>query len=180
VREVERVEAMVRSLLLICRADERAAENGHAPLDLSTVAGEVAGFFGPVAASRGIRFEVQVPAGLGVRGESAVIQRALANLVDNALNGSDPGGEVMVRGERAGGLVRIEVLDRGCGVPEEARDRIFDRFFRAANGRARNPGGTGLGLAIVRAVARSHGGEATYAPRPGGGSVFGIELPPAA
>jgi signal transduction histidine kinase len=179
VREVERVESLVRSLLLICRADEREAGLDHAPLDLQAVAAEVAGFFAPVAAVRGIRFEVDVPPGLRAAGEPESLVRALANLVDNALHASDPGGEVSVRGAREGGRVRLEVLDRGCGVPEESRARIFERFFRAPGGKARNPGGSGLGLALVRAVARSHGGEASYEPRPGGGSVFRIELPPA-
>lgn len=178
VREVERLEAMVSSLLHISRADERAAGPEAATLDLGAVAGEVAEFFGPAAAAEGVHLAVEVEAGLSVRGEAVSIRRALANLVDNALHASGPGDEVTIRGTCGGGRVRLEVLDRGCGVPEETRGRVFDRFFRGFNGRARHPGGSGLGLALVRAVARSHGGEATYAPRAGGGSAFGIELPP--
>jgi signal transduction histidine kinase len=177
IREVERLEALVKSLLLICRADEKREGPGSDPVDLSAVAGEVAEFFGPVAAARGIRFGNEVPPGLRVRGDPDSLRRALANLVDNALHACDPGGEVILRGDAAGGRVRAEVLDRGCGVPPESRGRIFERFFRVAEGRARNPGGSGLGLALVRAVARAHGGDAAYAPREGGGSVFSIELP---
>jgi len=179
VREVERLEAMVSSLLHISRADERAAGPDSAALDLGAVAAEVAEFFGPAAAAEGVHLAVEVEPGLAVRGEAVSIRRALANLVDNALHASGPGDEVTIRGSGRGGRVLLEVLDRGCGVPEESRARVFDRFFRGFNGRARHPGGSGLGLALVRAVARSHGGEASYAPRPGGGSSFSIDLPPA-
>jgi signal transduction histidine kinase len=106
-----------------------------------------------------------------------VLQRAVANLVDNALHYPDTGGEVRLRGAAENGRVVVDVEDSGCGIPEDSRARVFERFFRAEAARERNPGGSGLGLALVRAVARAHGGDATYAPRPGGGSRFRILLP---
>jgi heavy metal sensor kinase len=177
VREVDRVEALVKSLLLICRADEGQAGPARPPLDVAAVLREVGGFFGPLAASRGIRFEVEAPDGLRVPGDATVLQRAVANLVDNALHYTDNGGEVRLRGAAENGRVVVDVEDSGCGIPEDSRARVFERFFRAEAARERNPGGSGLGLALVRAVARAHGGDATYAPRPGGGSRFRILLP---
>ncbi|HPS80123.1 MAG TPA: sensor histidine kinase, partial [Thermoanaerobaculaceae bacterium] len=71
----------------------------------------------------------------------------------------------------------LEVRDRGPGVPEADRERVFERFVRLAGGRASNPGGSGLGLAIVAEVVRSHGGRVQVRDREGGGAIFRVELP---
>jgi signal transduction histidine kinase len=78
------------------------------------------------------------------------------------------------RGE--GGGVHLSVLDRGPGIPDEDRDRVFEPFHRPA-GQPETGVGYGLGLALVRQIARAHGGEARSQPREGGGTVFEVELP---
>ncbi|GAA2640902.1 HAMP domain-containing sensor histidine kinase [Streptomyces vastus] len=112
-----------------------------------------------------------------VNGRPAALQRALSNLVENAAK-FDRGGtapiEIAVMGDDGGGLVRIEVLDRGPGIAEEDLERVFDRFYRAPD--ARSLPGSGLGLSIVREVATSHGGEPFARRREGGGSVIGFTV----
>ena len=77
----------------------------------------------------------------------------------------------------AGDNVTIAVVDHGPGVPDEAVEHIFERFYRADPGRSRDVGGTGLGLSIVAAVAAAHGGHVSYERTPGGGATFRLTLP---
>nr|WP_202502306.1 HAMP domain-containing sensor histidine kinase [Streptomyces sp. SID5785] len=111
-----------------------------------------------------------------VRGRPARLQRALSNLVENAAKFDAEGTapiEIVVTGAAASG-VRVEVLDRGPGLPADDADRVFDRFYRAPA--ARSLPGSGLGLSIVREVAAAHGGVAFAAAREGGGAVVGFTV----
>jgi two-component system sensor histidine kinase MprB len=106
-----------------------------------------------------------------VLGRGQSLERAVSNLLENAVKFDDGGAapiEVVIRGGR------VEVLDRGPGIGDEDAERVFDRFYRADA--ARSLPGSGLGLAIVREIARSHGGEVFTAPRSGGGAVVGFTL----
>ena len=106
-----------------------------------------------------------------VRGRRSALERAVGNLVENAAK-FDAGGEepVQVRVGPDG----VSVADRGPGIAEPDRDRVFDRFYRADSARALP--GSGLGLSIVRDVALTHGGRAFARPREGGGAVVGFTL----
>jgi len=104
------------------------------------------------------------------------LARILANLIDNAQRHAAT--EVVVSVRTAGdGQAVLEVADDGDGVPEDQRERIFERFVRLDDARSRDDGGTGLGLAIARDLARQHGGTLTAAVREGRGAVFTLELP---
>jgi len=105
-----------------------------------------------------------------------MIQRAVSNLIDNALKYTSSGGRVSVtvkHKERAD--VFIEVSDTGRGIDPGDRERIFERFFRCDP--ARGQGGTGLGLSLARAVVREHGGDVMVKSTPGQGSLFVVTLP---
>lgn len=101
--------------------------------------------------------------------DARLLERAVANLLDNAVRHGAPPVEVEV----ADGAVRVR--DHGAGVAPEDRERVFARFWRSPDARARE--GSGLGLSIVHQVARAHGGEATVEDAPGGGALFTIRLP---
>ncbi|HET6202015.1 MAG TPA: ATP-binding protein [Planctomycetota bacterium] len=175
--EVGRLEALLQSLLLICRADEGRVALAREPVDLAALAREAVEFFGPLAEEHGITLGLVANGTAHVEGDPALLRRLVANLVDNALRYSAEGGEIRVRVAREAGSVRLDVADRGPGIDPAAREKVFERFFRSERARALNPDGSGLGLALVRAVARAHGGEAAVAPNPGGGSVFSVDLP---
>ncbi len=102
--------------------------------------------------------------------------RVLNNLLENAIRLSPAGAAVELSVGRAGEALRFAVADRGPGVPPEERDRIFEPFYRAANALP-DGGRMGLGLSIARRLAEAQGGTVRYEPRPGGGSVFTLELP---
>jgi signal transduction histidine kinase len=112
---------------------------------------------------------------VSVRGDARLLRRAARNLLENARrHGGGTAVEASVRRNGNGGA-RVEISDRGPGVPEAERERIFEQFYRTAGTRERE-GGVGLGLALVRQIARKHGGDARCLPREGGGSRFVLEL----
>jgi signal transduction histidine kinase len=112
---------------------------------------------------------------LTVRGNERLLRRALRNLLENARRYA--GGEITLRLARnAAGRAELHVCDRGPGVPEALRERIFEPFFRLP-GHAEREGGVGLGLSLVRQIAERHGGSVRCQARDGGGSCFVIELP---
>ena len=107
-------------------------------------------------------------------GQEDALRILLANLVDNALRYTPPGGSVDVRVAPDGDQARIEVADSGPGIPEEERERVFDRFYR---GRQAPGGGSGLGLAIVRQIVALHGGSIALDKSPSGGLLVSARFP---
>jgi signal transduction histidine kinase len=107
------------------------------------------------------------------------IRQVLVNLLTNATLYSPDGGEIRVSAQTAGHQVRIEVQDHGIGVAADEQARIFERFYRANDGRALREQGSGLGLAIVKELIEAHGGEVGVSSKPGVGSTFWFTLPSA-
>lgn len=159
--ELERLNRMVESLLFLARSDPQAPGEPLQCQDLSA-ADELArqsDYFADMAEERGLRITTQGDARLWA--EPALLRRALANLVANALHHADAGSEVVLHAApdaAATGAV-VTVVNAGPPVPPDALPRLFDRFYRADP--ARSGEGSGLGLAIVRAIVERHGGSAT-------------------
>jgi two-component system sensor histidine kinase KdpD len=105
--------------------------------------------------------------------DDLLIEQVLINLLENAVRHTPPGSPIEVSAEARLGEVVVSVADRGPGVPEEERERIFDKFHRAAGG----SGGIGLGLAICRGIVTAHGGRIWTEPRTGGGAIFSFTIP---
>ena len=161
------LDALVDEVLLASRLDAGAAMPRQELVDLLALAAEEA---------------ARVQAGvdgqsLQVRGDERLLRRALRNLLENARRYGGDAVEVSVRRD-ASGQAELRVCDRGPGVPEAHRERIFEAFFRLP-GHAEREGGVGLGLALVRQIAQAHGGSARCEPRDGGGSCFVLSLPAA-
>ena len=126
----------------------------------------------------GLRLEEPVP-DVQLELDRNRLQQVVANLVSNAAKFSPTGGEVTIRAVTNAGKVRIEVMDRGRGIPDEFRDRIFQRFAQADASDARDKGGTGLGLAICKQIVERMRGTIGFDDRDGGGTTFWVELPAA-
>lgn len=134
----------------------------------------------PVADQRSIMVGSAVPAGLVVRADADSLNRALRNLVENAIRYNNENGHVMVEQATAPpGWVAIAVRDDGIGIPLEHQERIFDRFYRVDRSRSRAEGGSGLGLSIVVKVIADMGGTVRVESEPGKGSRFIVVLPAA-
>jgi signal transduction histidine kinase len=103
--------------------------------------------------------------------------RAIGNLVDNAIHYTPRGGRVELETAKEGRFAVIIVRDTGIGIAESDLPNIFERFFRAENGRNADPGGTGLGLAIVKRVVEAHSGKIDVESKVGSGTTFRVRLP---
>jgi two-component system, OmpR family, manganese sensing sensor histidine kinase len=130
----------------------------------------------PVAAEKALQLSVGSCGSVDIYGNPDQLDRILANLVENAIRYTEPGGSVSVSCAKDNEKVRISVRDTGIGIPAAYHQRIFDRFWRGDNVRGFD-GGTGLGLAIARALAQRHGGDIMVSSEPGAGSVFTLTLP---
>ncbi|MBA4021141.1 MAG: sensor histidine kinase [Gordonia sp.] len=174
--ESERMAGLVDGLLLLARADEATLRLTVRDVDLDDAAlSEV----GRVRAEAGeLTVDGSMIGAARVSGDEAMLRRALRNLVDNAVRHAE--GTVAISTQVVDGrepFALIAVEDDGAGVPEGDRDRIFERFVRLDESRARDAGGTGLGLAIVAEIAAAHGGSVRVADSALGGARFEIRLP---
>jgi two-component system sensor histidine kinase SenX3 len=132
-----------------------------------------------VAGAARITIAVGKKTGAFVYGDQQLLVMAVNNLVANAVAYSSEGSRVGVGVRRNDGAVEITVTDQGVGIPEVDLDRVFERFFRVDQARARNTGGTGLGLAIVKHVVQNHGGDIRVWSQLGHGSTFTVRIPEA-
>lgn len=167
-REIERnlaeLDALVEEVLLASRLQAMPAFE-RAPVELLGLAAEEAAAVG--AEVEGVM--------LTVLGDERLLRRAVRNLLDNARRHAPPQPpDVQLR--RVGDAAELRVCDRGPGVPEAERERIFEPFYRL-RGHGESAGGVGLGLSLVRQIAERHGGSVHCEPRPGGGSCFVLRLP---
>jgi two-component system sensor histidine kinase SenX3 len=112
-----------------------------------------------------------------VTGNYEQLAIAITNLIENAINYSDPNGQVGIALRKNGSTAEVVVTDSGVGIAIEDQARIFERFYRVDPSRSRETGGTGLGLAIVKHIALNHGGEISVFSKPGLGSTFTLSLP---
>ncbi len=177
--ETDRMGAVLSDLLLVARLDAGKLEVVKKPFDLVGLLTEEAERFGPRAASKDIRLEVEAPGELPVLGDAKRTEQLLAVLLDNAVRFTPPGGSITVRGRLQDRWAEASVTDNGPGIAPEHLSRVFDRFYRAeaARSRGQTGGGTGLGLSIARDLARAQGGDLTAESVEGRGSTFRLRLP---
>jgi two-component system phosphate regulon sensor histidine kinase PhoR len=179
-RNAERLKLLMEDLLTISEL-----ESGRVTLNLRTVAlqplvQKVFDDFKARAKGRGVTLVNDVPE-LSVRADSIRLEQVLSNLVDNAIKYGRADGRVTVAARPGeNGKIEVSVLDDGPGLPTEALERVFERFYRVDKARSREQGGTGLGLSIVKHIIQTHGGRVWATSEPGNGATFFFTLPVAA
>ncbi len=170
--EARRLNDLVGNLLHMTRLESGALTLRRDESDVEDIIGAAL-----TQLARGLReraVDIDVPADLpAVPVDFPLVVQALANVVDNALKYSADGAPLSIRSYRGNGNVVIEIADRGIGIPADEQARVFDKFYRAANGAS----GTGLGLAISKGVVDAHGGRIEAKPRGGGGTIVSLALP---
>jgi len=165
--DIAELDALVEEVLLASRLDAGAGTVSREPVDLHALAVEE-------AARAGAAIDDAAAPACIVNGDERLLRRALRNLLDNARRHG--GGDVTLAWQPQGAGAVIRVSDRGPGVPEAYRERIFEPFFRLP-GHGEREGGVGLGLSLVRQIAGAHGGRVRCEAREGGGSRFVMVLP---
>lgn len=165
---IAELDALVEEVLLASRLDSGSQQIQQDAVDVLALAAE------ECARSGAELLSDERDSQLRLQGEERLIRRSLRNLLENARRYG--GGSVELSLQPAGRLLELRVADRGPGVPDSLRDRIFEPFYRLP-GHAEQAGGVGLGLSLVKQIAERHGGSVRCEAREGGGSVFVLSLP---
>jgi signal transduction histidine kinase len=164
-RSIAELDSLIEEMLLSSRLDALRTLERSEDVDLLALAAEEASHF-----DRSVEGQPVV-----VRGDPNLLRRLVRNLLDNAKHHA--GGATRVRVDRAtSGKAELSVEDRGSGIPEDEREKIFEPFYRSKHAGAAGRG-FGLGLALVRQIAHAHGGDVRYTTLPEGGSRFTVTLP---
>lgn len=176
-----RLRGIVDDLFFFARTDGGEMKVHPTPLHLDDLVDDSVRSLRSLATASRVTLQWRGVEGARIDGDEALLRRAIDNLVGNALKYTPTGGSVTVEVAEDGDRWRAEVRDTGPGIPLEAQERLFERFFRAGNARGiGSRDGAGLGLAIARWVARAHGGDAILAASSPAGSTFALVLPKSA
>jgi two-component system heavy metal sensor histidine kinase CusS len=173
--EYDRLSRLIESLLFLARAENPACAIHREPIDLGQELQRLAEFYEASAAEGGVGLHVDCPEIVRGQWDRTLLQRALGNLVSNALRHTPPKGNITVSARTQDGGVHIEVADTGAGMEPRHLPRIFERFYRAAGGG--QDGHIGLGLAIVKKIAELHGGSVAVASEVAAGTKVTLSLP---
>lgn len=175
IEECDRLLDMINTMLVISKAEAGVAMPASADMDLASVVQEACELFRPAAEDKNVALTCNAEPSVTISGDIRLVQRMVANLLDNAVKYTSPGGKVHAGLRRAAdGRVELTVSDTGIGIAAEDLPHIFERFYRCD--RSRSQFGTGLGLSLARAVARVHGGDIRVVSRTGEGSTFSVYL----
>ena len=178
-RQTDRLNAIIEDLLSLSRI-EQDSEKAEIELSRVKVKNVLAAAIGVCEAKieeKKIQIDLSCDASLEANANAALLEQAVVNLIDNAVNYSPEGQTVHIEAVRSDDEVSLSVRDHGCGIAKKHLPRLFERFYRVDKARSRKHGGTGLGLAIVKHIAQSHGGRVTVESTLGEGSIFTMHLP---
>ncbi len=174
--DLKEVSALAEDLITLARSDSGSLEPRPGDVPIERLLERVADRYARVAEDAGVRLGVEPGDPLSVNGDAALLERALSNLVDNAIKYGRDGGRLDLSATAEDGLVRITVSDDGPGIPTQERSRLFERFFRGETGR-RSARGSGLGLSIVKAIVEAHGGRVELVSEVAQGTTVSVLLP---
>lgn len=175
--ECARLTRLIDGLLFLARAENPRTQVERETVEVGRELTAVREFYEAKAADAGVRLEVSAPEGLVASLDRLLLQRALVNLVDNALTHTPEGGTVTLSATRKDGQLCVEVTDTGKGIPETHLPHLFDRFYRVDRARSSATGGVGLGLAIVKGIAELHGGSVALTSAAGRGTRVTLCFP---
>jgi two-component system phosphate regulon sensor histidine kinase PhoR len=175
--EADRLTAVSEDLLDLARIEAGRRTIEKSPTQVGPIVEEVVSSFGAKATQKGVRLSVEGAGELSASVDAGAFRQILANLIDNAVNYTSPGGSVNVSAQETAGMLDVVIEDSGIGIPKEDQRRIFERFYRVDRARSRESGGTGLGLSIVKHLVEAHGGQVSVSSELGVGSTFTVRIP---
>lgn len=165
--EADSLLSTFNALLRIAQVESGHRRSGFADVDLRVILDDVIELYEPLAAEKDLALRAHLAPKTLLRGDRDLLFQALANLLDNAIKYTPPGGCIQVDMVEADGQVVVDVIDTGTGIPPADRDKVFRRFYRVESSRSEQPG-NGLGLSLVQAVVQLHQGSISlHEQRPG-------------
>ena len=177
-RNTQRLDLLIQDLLTISALESGRMKLNLQPVELRPLVEKIFADLHSRAEMKGVNLVLDLPE-LTAHADAHRLEQVLANLVDNAIKYGRAQGTVAIGGRRAeDGELEIFAQDDGPGIPPEALDRVFERFYRVDKARSRDQGGTGLGLSIVKHIVQSHGGRVWVKSEFGKGATFFFTLPP--
>ena len=174
VEESDRVAGMLSTLMDISEAETGTMRLQLEPLNFAELARQTVDLYEDLAEDRGVSIGVETQEDVWVRGDRSRLRQVLANLVDNGVKYTPPGGRIQLRTRRDGPDAVVTVEDTGIGIAAEDLPRIWERLYRGDKSRSER--GLGLGLSLVRAIVQAHDGTVTAESRAGEGSSFEVRL----
>jgi len=174
--ETDRIKGVVERLLLLSSLENTKVLQDKEAVEIYGLVREAVDSVRPVCEARKLSLSFEGEGEAYTEGERFLLGHALSNMFQNAIQFSPEGGEIRVQVSPGAGSVEIEVTDEGPGIPEYAKERVFERFYslkRPDSGKK----SSGLGLSLVNEVATLHGGSITLTNRPEGGAVAALKLP---
>jgi two-component system heavy metal sensor histidine kinase CusS len=175
--ECGRLGRLIDNLLFLARSENPQTQIAREPLDVGRELAAVCEFSEAAAQEAGVHLAVAVSGSLQLDANRALFQRALGNLVANAIAHTPPGGSITLAAEVDEVATRVTVADTGHGIPAEHLPHVFDRFYRVDQARSSASGNVGLGLAIVRSIVELHGGTVSLTSTVGKGTQIHMSFP---
>jgi two-component system heavy metal sensor histidine kinase CusS len=176
--DCDRLTRMIESLLFVARAESPNLKLRRETVHVQDELAAIGEFFEPLAQKSGVTLTTEASPDLVFALDRTLFQRAISNLLANAIAYTPPGGKADVRASAENGCLQINVSDTGCGIAQEHVLHVFDRLYRADNARSEATGGLGLGLAIVKSVAELHGGSVAIQSEVGRGTRITLTFGP--
>jgi heavy metal sensor kinase len=175
IEECDRLLDMINTMLVISKTEAGVNKLDTQEMDITAMVRDACELFQSPAEDKDVRLVCDLPDNFSISGDTRLIQRMIANLLDNAIKYTPTGGSIEMTVNTVDDAAAITVKDTGIGISEKDMPRIFERFYRCDP--SRSEAGIGLGLSFARAIARAHGGDITVASQPDQGSTFTIILP---
>jgi signal transduction histidine kinase len=175
VEEADRVLVMLNTLMDISEAESGAMPLQRERIPLAAIVARAIDLYREVADAKGVALTIEGDPQVVVEADRVRLEQVAANLLDNAIKYTSPGGRVTMDVRREGDRALLVVRDTGAGIPADELSRIWDRLFSGDTSRAER--GLGLGLSLVKAIVQAHGGSVGVVSEPGHGSTFTVSLP---
>ena len=175
--EADRLSRLTENLMTLARSDEDNLPAYTEQVDMTALCHKVAAQLALLAEQKQIVLKQEVKPDLSVQGDELALSRLLIILLDNALKYSPEQTMITLRAVSVKEHLVIEVRDEGCGISDEDKTRIFDRFYRVDKARSRSQGGLGLGLSLAWAIVHQHGGSIKAADNKPQGTIMRVQLP---
>ena len=175
--ESERLSRLTENLMTLARSDENILPVYTAQVDITALCKKVASQMSLLAAEKKLQLKQEIQDNLVMQGDEMALSRLLIILLDNAMKYSSEQTQITLRVAKVKTHLVLEVRDEGCGISDDDKQKIFDRFFRVDKARSRSQGGLGLGLSLALAIVRQHGGSIKVLDNKPRGTIMYVKLP---